>query len=110
MSTSSKKFVGYYEYYQLPVKKGQTVTIKKGTAIKTTLPDPAKRERVAGRTYKVLVDHVLPGRSTCDQVWDEATRTYVEVRTHYDNPSVRWAGEGGYWFEVDINDLPEVSG
>lgn len=40
---------------------------------------------------------------------NETTGKYEEVRTPIDNPTVRWPGEGGYWFEVDINDIPEAN-
>jgi hypothetical protein len=102
------RFVGFHEDDQLPIKKGHVVTIKKGTVIHSMHPDPAKKRRVAGRTYKVTVDHVLNGRSSTDHVWNEETRKYDEVRTPIDNPSVRWPGESGYWCEVDINQIPEA--
>jgi len=30
---------------------------------------------------------------------------YQNVWLHLNNPSVRWAGSGGYWCEADINDV-----
>lgn len=103
----AKRFEGFHENEDLPIKRGDVVTIPKGTKISTTMSN--KREKIAGRTFKVKVDHVLNGSSTSERVWDATWDTYVEVRTHVNNPSVRWAGEGGYWHEVDINDVPEAN-
>lgn len=105
----SAKYVGYYEHNELPIKRGQTVTIKKGTTIRSMHPDPAKKVKVAGKTYKITVDHLLPGRSKIEMQRNETTGKYEEVRTPIDNPTVRWPGEGGYWCEVDINDIPEAN-
>jgi hypothetical protein len=85
------RYVGYTPVNQLPVKKGDTVTIRKGTSI--TFKGKVKP---AGRTHDVVVDHVLPGTvSTLDRLGFNAPQ----------NPTVRWPGSGGYWSEVDINDL-----
>lgn len=87
------KFVGYHE--TLPIKAGQTVTIKKGTIIKKG------NELVeAKRTYKVVVHHTLSGSN--------ALTEDLKVGEPTSNPSVRWAGAGGYWCEVDLNDIPEA--
>lgn len=93
---TEKRFIGYYEDWELPLKKKQVVTIKKGTKIRST--HPTKKERVAGRTYKVEIHHILNGM----------TQTVTGEPVHVHNPSIRWVGEGGYWFEVDFNDLPEA--
>lgn len=93
---STAKFQGYCD--KLPVADGDVVTILKGTRIKTT--HPSKKEKVANRTYKVKVHHVLPGM--------DAHLSYRKETVSAVNPSVRWAGEGGYWHEVDINDVPEA--
>lgn len=47
----SKQFIGYHEDGDLPIKKGDMVTILKGTTIRST--HPQMRTKVAGRTYKV---------------------------------------------------------
>lgn len=86
------KYVGYHDDKDLPLKAGDIVTIRKGVTIFTTHPDG--RGKVAGRTYKIKIDHVLWG---CTRDGE-----------HYRNPSVRWPGSGGYWNEVDINDVPEA--
>lgn len=103
-------FEGYKEDENLPIRKGQIVTIKKGTVIRTMHPDPAKKTKIAGRTYKVKVHHVLNGMSEHKHVWDQEARCYADSYIPINNPSVRWPGEGGYWFEVDINDIPEATG
>lgn len=103
------KFIGYHDDHELPLKKGQQVTIKKGTTIRSMHPDPAKKVKVAGKTYKIYVDHLLPGRSETEWQEDPETGKHEQVRKPLENPSVRWPGEGGYWCEVDINDIPEAN-
>jgi hypothetical protein len=95
------KYIGYHEDHELPLKDGDVVTILKGTPIKTT--HPTKKARVAGRTYKVKINHILNG--TTITVLNRNRGEELGPRT---NPSVRWPGEGGYWFEVDINLIPEA--
>lgn len=94
MSEESKtetRFVGFHRLETLPIKAGQTVTILKGTPIKQV----GQPVRLAGRTYKVVVNHMLCG-------FENPERGIVQ------NPAVRWAGTGGYWCEVDINLIPEA--
>lgn len=99
------RFEGFHEDHELPVKRGDTVTIRKGTSIKTT--HPTKKEIVAGRTYTVKINHILNGTSEANWEFNTWTQKYEEVRKPLSNPSVRWAGAGGYWYEVDVNDIPE---
>lgn len=98
------KFIGFHENADLPVKRGDTVTILKGTKIRTTSPGITTPylTKTAGRTYKVKVDHVLNGMN--HPVGHPRHTKGYEVH----NPSVRWPGTGGYWHEVDINDIPEA--
>ncbi len=98
-----KRVEGYHENHEVPVKKGELVTILKGTTIRTTMPRPEDKVKVAGRTYKVEVHHILNGMNKPEGHKDH-NRAYP-VRP----PSVRWPGTGGYWFEVDINDIPEAA-
>jgi hypothetical protein len=100
------KFLGYHEESALPVKRGQTVTIKKGTVIKTTRTDPTTGRyatKVAGRTYKIKIHHILGGSTIT-----ELTKRPGETVGPLTNPSVRWPGSSGYWMEVDINDITET--
>lgn len=93
---STPRFVGYHDPETLPIKPGQVVTIPKGTLVKTVYHAP----RRAGRTYKITVDHLLPGRT--DRPFS------ADAPTHLENPKVCWAGTGGYWAECDLNDVPEA--
>lgn len=93
---STKKFVGYHEDSELPVKKGMIVTIKKGTLV-TTIGHGSKP---AGKTYKIQIDHILNGSFRYRGHRNEAIETT--------NPKVRWPGPGGYWSDADINDIPEA--
>src|SRR5882672_4266151 len=96
------KYEGFYEDDELPVKRGDVVTILKGVHIRTMLPRSEDKEKIAGRTYRITVNHVLCG--TNRPVGHPDHNPSYDVK----NPSVRWPGKGGYWFEVDVNDLPEV--
>lgn len=87
------RYIGYHEDKEIPVKAGDSVTIRKGVEIRTT--SPGARTKIAGRTYKITVHHILNGCTHLGEVLS--------------NPSVRWAGSGGYWSDVDINDIPEVN-
>lgn len=80
--------------HDLPIKRGHQVTIPKGAVIHNL----HKGTYVAGRTYKVKVDHVLSGHRSHDNNGEDI----------HHPPKVRWPGTGGYWSEVDINDVPEA--
>jgi hypothetical protein len=88
------QYIGYHDDKDIPIKAGDTVTIKKGVTIKTTHLSTC--EKIAGRTYKIRVHHILNGATSSAN------------GEHYSNPRVRWAGAGGYWNDVDINDIPEA--
>lgn len=112
-------YFGYHPEHKLPIKQGDTVLIKKGTLVKNihfgTKP--------AGRTYRVKVNHTLPGQSipffdvvryhgdrfkfTQEHLKfaDQNSSLLIPIR----NPSVCWPGPGGYWSEVDINQVEKVS-
>lgn len=100
------RYEGYHELDTLPIKKGQTVTIRKGVMVQSTKPG---RTKPAGRTYTVIVDHVLEGAS--DTRYEQAGDLKItEIRIPKHNPQVRWVGTGGYWHSADINDIPEAVG
>lgn len=89
------QYIGYHDDANLPIKDGDTVTILKGTPIQHR-----GQTTVAGRTYKVNVNRVLNG------ITDSHSDHTKRVNTR--NPSVGWAGTGGYWSDVDINLIPEA--
>lgn len=99
----TQKYVGYHDDSKIPLKPGDMVTILKGTRIATTMPNQKNRAKVAGRTYKIKVDHILGGTGLpgCDTKFFYSPFSFT-------NPRIRWAGAGGYWFDVDINDVPEA--
>lgn len=100
----SERLEGYHE--TLPIKRGDIVLIKKGTMIKTVGKEP----RPAGKTYKIKVDHTLPGRSEIKlRQNDTPPHGFWEERINHENPKVVWPGPGGYWSEADINDVEKVS-
>ena len=124
---------GYCE--TLPIKKGDTVIIRKGTTINSF--NPSKLAYTAKKDTKVNVNHVLCGscisaslvdrhdilflesagydeeirKQLNDLYWHEIQRVGYDSVNHQryaypvTNPSVVWAGTGGYWCEVDINEV-----
>ena len=99
----TRRYEGYHRDDELPLKDGDIVTILRGTLIRTTMPRAEDKTRVARRTYKVKINHLLNGTTITP-----LTRRPDEQLGPRTNPSVRWPGTGGYWFEVDINDIPEA--
>lgn len=96
----TRRFVGYCPDESLPLKRDQFVTIPKGTKIRST--NPARRESVAGRAYKVRIHHFMPGMTISPSVcrYDRG-----ETPGHKSNPQIVWAGAGGYWYEAEVNDV-----
>jgi hypothetical protein len=88
-----KRWVGYSDTSALPVKKGQRVTIKKGVRVYSRT-HPKRKAYVSARHYKVRVHAILQGYKDDDGVLVP--------------PRILWPGAGGYWCEVDLNDIPEA--
>jgi hypothetical protein len=88
-------FIGYYPDDMMPIKKGQEVTIAKGVII-----THRGAKKVNERTRKVKVDHLISGSNFY--------RNHREDLHPITTPKVVWPGSGGYWSEVDINDVPEA--
>lgn len=88
-------FLGYLPDEMMPVKKDQEVTIPKGALImhrgKTTLN---------ARTRKVKVHHTISGAN----FYRDHHNTLHTITT----PKIVWPGSGGYWSEVDMNEIPEI--
>jgi hypothetical protein len=92
----TQKFIGYYDESELPIKTGDFVTIRKGTIVHTIGREP----RPARKTYKIKINHILNGVMR----YRDHSGQPVECQ----NPRVRWPGPGGYWSDVDINEIPEA--
>ena len=121
------KYIGFHDTKDLPFKKGQTVVIPAGVVVRST--NPSARERVTKRKQTIKVNHLMNGREVDDRdfkrYWPDATpyksyerfmesnsgKKYSTGIWHVlENPSVVWPGSGGYWCEVDINDILEING
>ena len=124
------KYEGFYTDAALPVKPGTKVRVKKGTMLKSMHPSKDGRYPL-GKTMTVTVHHVLNGVSmpSIDMIrdrrrygdddpmfahvdWNEVDRLkeensleYYEQMIPMQNPTVVWAGAGGYWVSADINDV-----
>lgn len=106
----SARWIGPCGY--LPkIEQGMTVTIQKGTRMTGTFPDkladgklPSGRNyREAKKTYKVKVNHTFDG-----YVRDDHPHVNRGLGFYMENPRIAFAGVGGYWCDVDINDIPEA--
>lgn len=93
-----KKFMGYHLDSELPIKRGDTVTIPKGTLVRCN-----GETKPAGRTYKIQVRSL-----GCGQNFYQDGNAFREDDVPMVSPTVVWAGTGGYWAEADINDIPEA--
>lgn len=103
---STVKFPGYHKDEHLPIKPGQTVTIRKGVEVKTVGKDP----KPAGKTYRVKVHHLLSGISEpMYKPEDPSADRFGYVFVPKMNPMVVWAGPGGYWSQADVNLIPEAT-
>jgi hypothetical protein len=89
------KYIGYHENLStLPIQKGDTILIKKGTKYHSTRDGDY---HIAGKSYKVKVDHLIHGAQ-----YTERDQKIVK------NSEATWVGSGGYWCRVDINDVEKV--
>lgn len=91
-----KKYVGYHPTDTLPIQPGHKVVIPAGVVVKST--NPSKREYITIRKQTIKVNHTICGSIALP--WDKDGQTF--------NPTVNWAGTGGYWCWVDINDVLQV--
>lgn len=118
LAYTGKAFYGFRETHELPIKPGDTVTIKKGTKIRCML----RGFVTAGKTFKIKVHHTIGGYELPIHSF-EAEKKLEELGLTRDDftveewhtvtvpmsfPTVCWPGRGGYWQDVDINDIPEA--
>jgi len=92
------KYLGHSYESELPVKKGMEIIIPKGVTIRTIYHGT----RVNPRSYKIRVNHVLGGSVGYKVGGSDFVKPTV--------PEVRWAGKGGYWSSVDLNQVLEANG
>lgn len=89
-------FLGYYPDEDLPIKRGQEVTIPKGTLV-----THRGKTNHSAKARKIKVHHLINGSNFY-------THSDRESDHPITTPKVVWPGSGGYWSEVDINDIPEA--
>ncbi len=119
------KYLGYHSESSLPIRKGDRIIIPAGTRVKTM--HPSRNEFTVKRKMTVTVHHTMSGMNISEPEWEKDFRykfpnaplieqkpyaniDYVERIRAVKNPSICWAGSGGYWNEVDINDVLEANG
>ncbi len=78
-----------------PFRSRQRVRLKKGSVVKQIGEEP----RTLVRDQVITIDHTTDGY----------TDGYHGIHVH--NPSIRWAGSGGYWVDLDLatNPIPEAA-
>jgi hypothetical protein len=82
-------------------KSGDEVIIPKHTVIKSTLHGL----KYTGKQYNVKVHHILNGSMKYQPKYlgiDSDPSIVLEI---YCDPSIVWAGSGGYWVETNVNNL-----
>lgn len=94
------KYLGAHADGDLPVVRGQVVTIKKGTLVRSSKTNTWKP---AGKTYKVTIHHIL----NWSNFYCEGSGFRQTVRP-ITPPMIVWPGTGGYWCDVNVNDIPEA--
>jgi hypothetical protein len=87
---------------ELPCKRGDTVTIPKGTPVSTIYHG----ERKAGRTYKVKTHDVYQGMPAYID-YHRGSNQNADHVVRPTAPEVIWPGSGGYWSRANVNDLFE---
>jgi hypothetical protein len=110
------KYLGYCKDQVHPFQKGEEIIIPKGTIVKSM--NPSKREYTLKRNQKIKIAHLRSGMDCPEyhykRYYSEKQYPTKEVngekRYCIANPGVSWAGGGGYWCEVDVNDLLKANG
>lgn len=113
------KYVGYHANHKHPFKRTQRVRIPKGTFVKTTNPKHCNPDTghfggfILKKDVTVIVRSTGCGQNIPENTYQEDYKhsfpnapiidsEYGPVRATH-NPTVLWAGSGGYWHEVDVN-------
>ena len=126
------RYEGYHEASALPLKRGQKIVIPAGVTVRSM--KPGKADYVTKRSQTVTIHMFINGQSVRPRValgdkdyfyplkekgfdfsqleaWREANAPeYYHSYVPISNPKVSWAGAGGYWCDVDINDILEANG
>lgn len=124
-------YLGYHNDAALPIKQGQEIIIPAGVTVRSC---GSRGAYVTKRAQKVKVRMLMPGQSvparlalndrdyynTLDArgydfaiikaLRDTNDMEYYSLMVPISNPSVTWAGAGGYWCDVDINDILSANG
>lgn len=98
------RFLGYHDSESLPIKRGDTIVIPKGVTVRSMHPQRDK-PYVTKRAQRVKVFSIGSGSSVTHY---RPGGGHERVPTA--NPTVEWAGSGGYWCWVDINDILAANG
>lgn len=126
------RFEGYHTESSLPIKQGQKVVVPAGTLVRSMKPGVDPYLTKAQRT--VTVRMLMPGQSVparlalgdkdyykpleaagydftaLEKLRDENYAAFSELFVPITNPSITWAGAGGYWCDADINAILEANG
>jgi hypothetical protein len=104
------KYVGSRQDNQISLKQQDVVTIKKGTLVLYR-----GEWKPAGRTYKVRIHHfsaiwvTQAAKATPYPVsWPDLSDPLINPTIGILSPSICFPGSGGYWSDVNLNDIPEA--
>jgi len=90
------KLKGYHGLNIPGISQGQMVRIPKDVYVSTT---KTNGDSITTRSQIIKVINIMPGST--DNIYLPESRFYTKEQ----NSSVCWAGTGGYWKEVEINDI-----
>lgn len=86
------KYLGHCS--EIPFKKGDVVTIPKGAKYTTTKTPGVQETKCARKITVFTVDN------GCNTYTNHREETFPPR-----NPRIIWVGGGGYWCDIDINEI-----
>lgn len=95
-------YIGFYYEDELPLKDGDKVVIPKGVKVRSF--NPSKKDYVTKQKTTVVA---RIGNGSADPKDGDSTHVLMHALS---NPTVTWAGSGGYWCSVDLNDILDANG
>jgi hypothetical protein len=94
-SAKARPYPCFLPNEKMPFRQGNRIRIPAGTVVDST--HPRRKRFTLTRAHTIVVNHTLPGIGYPDSLDRKS-------------PRVCWPGTGGYWCEVDINDLVDADG
>ena len=125
------RYEGYHETSVLPVKRGQKVVIPAGVTVRSS---GSRGTYVTKRVQTITVGPIMNGQSVpahyalndrryrkpledkgydfapLEALRDANTKDFYQTMIPILPPTISWVGSGGYWCEVNLNDILDANG